>query len=184
MREEAERDRDPPEPKRKKKKKRKARDRVSVEMLPDGGLLKIAPTPVSRDREIWITLVVFAGFFAIIFGGTYRGPNGAILASAITVALIVLLLVTAPTWHVRWTKSGDMVVYKRDPRRPTWVGRCGNLLVETSMTTSKKKFIGWLKFLPTNGAKHFYPITKADTDTMHHAAHAASFQTKRTDWGI
>jgi len=182
MRERAEReDEDVAAPATKKKKKKKKRPpRVSVELLPDGGLLKIAPTPGFRDREVEISLLFFGAIFAITFAGTYRGPNGAIVATAICVALVVLLFVTAPTWHVRWTKGGDMVVYKRSARRPKWIGRCGALTIETSRTMKKKKFIGWLKFTPTGAAKHFFPLSDKDVQAMQQAATSAGFAKTNT----
>lgn len=185
---EVERDRaQAPEPSRspsKPKKKSKRGPRVILEPRPDGdtqgGLLRIKPTPGFRDREVSISLVLFlAGPFAIMLGGIYGGATGALVATAICVATVVMLLVSAPTWHVRWTRrNGEVIVYKRNPRRPSWAGRCSDLLVDTSITRRRNKFIVWLRFKPTAAFKYFFPLSDKDVTALRQAATDAGFERK------
>jgi hypothetical protein len=162
--------------------KRKRAPRVILEPRPEGiegGLLRILPSRGHRDREVSISLVVFGSLIAVSVAGAYESGSAAIVVAAICIASIVLLLVTAPTWHVRWTANGDVIVYKRNPRRPAFAGRCNELLVETSITMSKG-LIAWLRFTPTGRFAYFYPLSDKDVAVLKQAAADARFARKHT----
>ncbi|MEO8699379.1 MAG: hypothetical protein ABI867_05020 [Kofleriaceae bacterium] len=178
MRADAERAQKPP-PAKHPKSKRRSRDRVKVEVTEDGGLVTIQYGPV-RDREVWLGLLVLPAGLALGLAGNSGGAIGVAIAAACIVGVLVLIFATASATHLRWTAGGDFLLYKRNPRRPTWVGRCSDLTVDTTVTKQQGRSIATLKF--AHGGKHFFPLTSADTLALHGAARAAGMVAKDFRW--
>jgi hypothetical protein len=80
-----------------------------------------------------------------------------------------VLMITAPTLHLRVTSRGDFVLYTRTPRRPRWAGRTANLHLYLTPTQSA----GPMATLTNHGGGRpilLFPITRGDALQLKRAA--------------
>ena len=152
-----------------------AGDRATFASDDDGSTLTIAPSPGWRGREAHLgALAVLGPALSVAIGGPMFGIVGVVVALVLSVAIAAVVWATAPTWHLRLTRAGDFVLYRRSADAPTWIGATSALAIELQPTASGGQ-IGGLVFTDAAGvvqAKRFHPLSGADVAAFRAAARA------------
>ncbi|HUH05004.1 MAG TPA: serine/threonine-protein kinase [Kofleriaceae bacterium] len=162
---------------------RKPHQRATFTSSDDAADLVIRPDRYWRGRELHFGVLV--GLFPIIGAGASAAWGGTgIIATLIgSIAFIVLVWLTAPTWHLRMTTQGDFILYARNPDSPKWIGRTSRLTIET-IRTQKGDQMATLTFKRSaddRKGRHFYPLSFSDASAFRQAAGWAERTAKGKD---